>query len=207
MACGVLSVKQLQILEYIKSEILAKGYPPTVREICNHVHLSSTSSVHSHLETLERNGYIRRDPSKPRALELIDDTFNFGKKDTMYVPILNSITSAKSLYDERNIREYMPVPIEFACCNNYTFLIQSPDESMVNIGVLRGDLVFAEETNEVQNGDHVIALVDGLMTIKTLFIEDDEKCMLKPENDFMEPMFFDNIEIIGKMIGNFRIIK
>ena len=138
MSNGKISAKQQEILEYIKSQLLAKGYPPSVREICEAVHLKSTSSVHSHLETLEKNGYIRRDPTKPRAIEILDDSFNFNRREMVNVPVIGHVAAGEPLLAEQNIEEYFPIPMEFMP-NKQTFLLKVCGESMINAGILNGD--------------------------------------------------------------------
>ena len=186
MAYGKISKKQLEILEYIKSEILRIGYPPAVREICEAVNLKSTSSVHSHLETLEKNGYIRRDPTKPRAIEIIDDTFNLTRREMVNVPIVGQVAAGEPILAEQNITNYFPIPIEFMP-NNETFLLTVKGESMINAGILDGDMVLVESTSVASNGEMVVALVDDSATVKT-FYKEEGIYRLQPENDTMEPI-------------------
>ena len=135
MAQGKISKKQLEILEYIKSQILERGFPPAVREICEAVNLKSTSSVHSHLETLEKNGYIRRDPTKPRAIEILDDSFNLTRREMVNVPIVGQVAAGEPILAQENIENYFPIPTEFMP-NNQTFLLKVKGESMINAGIL-----------------------------------------------------------------------
>lgn len=202
MAYGKISKKQLEILEYIKSEILRIGYPPAVREICEAVNLKSTSSVHSHLETLEKNGYIRRDPTKPRAIEIIDDTFNLTRREMVNVPIVGQVAAGEPILAEQNITNYFPIPIEFMP-NNETFLLTVKGESMINAGILDGDMVLVESTSVASNGEMVVALVDDSATVKT-FYKEEGIYRLQPENDTMEPIIVSEVEILGKVIGVFR---
>ena len=141
MVQGKISAKQLEILEYIKSQILERGFPPAVRDICEAVHLKSTSSVHSHLETLEKNGYIRRDPTKPRAIEILDDNFNFIRREMVNVPIVGRVAAGEPLLAEQNIENYFPIPMEYMP-NKQTFMLKVQGESMINAGILDGDCVF-----------------------------------------------------------------
>ena len=196
MAYGKISKKQLEILEYIKSEILRIGYPPAVREICEAVNLKSTSSVHSHLETLEKNGYIRRDPTKPRAIEIIDDTFNLTRREMVNVPIVGQVAAGEPILAEQNITNYFPIPIEFMP-NNETFLLTVKGESMINAGILDGDMVLVESTSVASNGEMVVALVDDSATVKT-FYKEEGIYRLQPENDTMEPIIVSEVEILGK---------
>ena len=205
MAYGKISKKQLEILEYIKSEILRIGYPPAVREICEAVNLKSTSSVHSHLETLEKNGYIRRDPTKPRAIEIIDDTFNLTRREMVNVPIVGQVATGEPILAEQNITNYFPIPIEFMP-NNETFLLTVKGESMINAGILDGDMVLVESTSVASNGEMVVALVDDSATVKT-FYKEEGIYRLQPENDTMEPIIVSEVEILGKVIGVFRFFQ
>ena len=205
MAYVKISKKQLEILEYIKSEILRIGYPPAVREICEAVNLKSTSSVHSHLETLEKNGYIRRDPTKPRAIEIIDDTFNLTRREMVNVPIVGQVAAGEPILAEQNITNYFPIPIEFMP-NNETFLLTVKGESMINAGVLDGDMVLVESTSVASNGEMVVALVDDSATVKT-FYKEESIYRLQPENDTMEPIIVSEVEILGKVIGVFRFFQ
>ena len=205
MAYGKISKKQLEIWEYIKSEILRIGYPPAVREICEAVNLKSTSSVHSHLETLEKNGYIRRDPTKPRAIEIIDDTFNLTRREMVNVPIVGQVAAGEPILAEQNITNYFPIPIEFMP-NNETFLLTVKGESMINAGILDGDMVLVESTSVASNGEMVVALVDDSATVKT-FYKEEGIYRLQPENDTMEPIIVSEVEILGKVIGVFRFFQ
>lgn len=205
MAYGKISKKQLEILEYIKSEILRIGYPPAVREICEAVNLKSTSSVHSHLETLEKNGYIRRDPTKPRAIEIMEDTFNLTRREMVNVPIVGQVAAGEPILAEQNITNYFPIPVEFMP-NNETFLLTVKGESMINAGILDGDMVLVESTSVVSNGDMAVALVDDSATVKT-FYKEEGIYRLQPENDTMEPIIVSEVEILGKVIGVFRFFE
>ena len=205
MPQGKISKKQLEILEYIKSEILRIGYPPAVREICEAVNLKSTSSVHSHLETLEKNGYIRRDPTKPRAIEIIDDNFNLTRRDMVNVPIVGQVAAGEPILAEQNITDYFPIPVEFMP-NNDTFLLSVKGESMINAGILNGDFVLVEMTPVASNGEMVVALVNDSATVKT-FYKEDNCYRLQPENDTMEPIIVTEVEILGKVIGVFRFFQ
>ena len=139
MAQGKITPKQQQILEYIKESILRKGYPPSVREICEAVGLKSTSSVHSHLEALERNGYIRRDPTKPRTIEIIDDCFNLSRRELVNVPMIGTVAAGQPILAEENIENYFPIPVELLP-NQQTFMLRVKGESMINAGILSGDI-------------------------------------------------------------------
>ncbi|OUP50832.1 transcriptional repressor LexA [Lachnoclostridium sp. An181] len=202
MTQGKISKKQMEILEYIKEQILTRGYPPAVREICEAVNLKSTSSVHSHLETLEKNGYIRRDPTKPRAIEIIDDSFNLTRREMANVPMIGRVAAGEPLLAQENIENYFPIPVEFMP-NNDAFLLTVKGESMVNAGIFDGDYVLVEKQNTAENGDMVVALVGDGATVKT-FYREEGVFRLQPENDFMDPIIVEQVEILGKVIGVFR---
>ena len=203
MSYGKISPKQTEILEYIKSEIINRGFPPAVREICEAVNLKSTSSVHSHLETLERNGYIRRDPTKPRAIEIVDDNFNLTRRELVNVPVVGRVAAGEPILAVENVENYFPIPAEFMP-NSQTFMLNVKGESMINAGILDGDMVLVEMTSASENGDMVVALVNEEATVKTFYKETDHY-RLQPENDYMEPIIVkDNLLILGKVIGTMR---
>lgn len=206
MAYGKISAKQQEILDYIKAEILNKGFPPAVREICEAVHLKSTSSVHSHLETLEKNGYIRRDPTKPRAIEIIDDNFNLVRREVVNVPLLGKVAAGEPLLAVENVESYFPIPAEYMP-NSQIFMLEVKGDSMINAGILSGDQVIVEQKNTAHNGDMVVALVDDGATVKTYYKEDGYY-RLQPENDYMDPIIVrDNLQILGKVIGVLRFMN
>ena len=205
MAQGKISAKQQEILDYIKSQILERGFPPAVRDICEAVHLKSTSSVHSHLETLEKNGYIRRDSTKPRAIEILDEAFNFTRREMVNVPIVGRVAAGEPLLAEQNIEEYFPIPMEFMP-NKQTFLLKVCGESMINAGILNGDYVLAQEENTAHNCDMVVAMIEDGATVKT-FYKEEGVIRLQPENDFMDPIIVPDCTILGKVIGMFRFMR
>ena len=205
MAYGKISDKQREILEYIKSEILKKGYPPTVRDICEAVYLKSTSSVHSHLETLEKNGYIRRDPTKPRAIEIIDDNFNLTRRELVNVPIIGQVAAGQPILATENIENYFPIPAEYMP-NAETFMLKVKGESMINAGIFNGDAILVERCISARNGDMVVALIDDSATVKT-FYKEDGHIRLQPENDTMDPIIVPDCEILGKVFGVFRLFR
>lgn len=202
MAYGKISSKQREILEYIKQEILNKGYPPAVREICEAVDLKSTSSVHSHLETLEKNGYIRRDPTKPRAIEIIDDNFNLTRREVVNVPMVGYVAAGQPILAVENIEGYFPIPAEFMP-NQNSFMLKVKGESMINAGILNGDSVLVKQQSDAKNGDMVVAMVEDSATVKTFYRENGH-IRLQPENDTMGPIIVDDCTIIGKVFGVFR---
>ncbi len=202
MPNGKITAKQQEILEYMKKEILSKGYPPSVREICDAVSLKSTSSVHAHLETLEKNGYIRRDPTKPRAIEILDDEFNLTRREVVNIPIIGEVAAGQPLLAVENIKDYFTIPVEFMP-KNECFILVVKGESMINIGILNGDMILVERRQDVRNGEIVVALVDDSATVKT-FYKEDGYIRLQPENDTMEPIIVQTCEILGKVIGLYR---
>ena len=203
MAYGKITAKQKEILEFIKSEILKKGYPPAVREICETVSLKSTSSVHSHLETLEKNGYIRRDPTKPRAIEIMDDSFQMVRHEMTSLPIIGTVAAGLPILAEQNIEGYFPIPTDMVP-KGESFVLHVKGDSMVNAGIFNGDSIFVTVCNTASNGDTVVALVDDSATVKTYYKENGHY-RLQPENDNMEPIILDNVEILGKVYGVFRL--
>ena len=210
MAYGKISKKQKEILEFIKSEILNRGYPPAVREICEAVNLKSTSSVHSHLETLEKNGYIRRDPTKPRAIEVTDEQFNLARRESVNVPVIGTVAAGLPILAQENIENYLPVPAEYMP-KNQCFMLRVKGESMIRAGINSGDLVLVEQRKDVYNGDMVVALLGDGATVKTFYKEDDH-IRLQPENETMEPIivrpeFERRFEILGKVFGVLRLIR
>lgn len=202
MSKGKISPKQKEILEYIKSQILERGFPPAVRDICEAVHLKSTSSVHSHLETLEKNGYIKKDPSKPRAIEILDDNFNFIRREMVNVPIVGRVAAGEPLLAQQNIESYFPIPMEYMP-NKQTFMLTVKGESMINAGIFDGDMILVEQCQNANNGEMIVALVEDGATVKT-FYKEEGFIRLQPENDTMEPIIVENVQILGKVIGVFR---
>ena len=205
MSYGRITDKQREILEYIKKEILNRGYPPTVRDICESVNLKSTSSVHSHLETLEKNGYIRRDPTKPRAIEIVDDNFNLTRREFANVPLIGQVAAGQPLLAVENIESYFPIPTEFMP-NAESFMLKVKGESMINAGIFDGDNILVEKCDNVHNGDIVVALIDDSATVKT-FYKEDGHIRLQPENDTMDPIIVPDCKIVGKVFGVFRFWK
>lgn len=206
MAYGKISKKQQEILDYIKSEILNKGYPPAVREICEAVSLKSTSSVHSHLETLEKNGYIRRDPTKPRAIEVIDDQFNLTRRETVNVPLVGTVAAGQPILAQENIENYFPVPAEYMPAGQ-SFMLKVKGDSMIRAGINSGDLVLVEQRKDVRNGDIVVALLEDSATVKT-FYKEKGHIRLQPENETMDPIIVDkNCDILGKVFGVLRFMR
>lgn len=206
MATGKISTKQREILEYIKSEILNRGYPPAVREICEAVNLKSTSSVHSHLETLEKNGFIRRDPTKPRAIEICDDNFQMVRTEMASLPIIGTVAAGTPILAEENIDSYFPVPAEIVPNGAPSFVLKVKGDSMINAGIFNGDQIFVQQCNTARNGDTIVALIDDSATVKTFYKEKDH-IRLQPENDDMDPIIVNDCQILGKVFGVFRYYK
>jgi len=201
-----LSQKQIEILLYIKNEIQRKGYPPAVREICKGVELKSTSTVHGHLEKLESKGYIRKDPTKPRAIEILDqeDDFLLLRKKTVDIPIVGKVTAGVPILAVENIEDTYPVPVELVEGHD-VFLLKVLGESMIDAGILDGDLVLVQQQQTANSGDIIVALLDEDATIKRFFKEENQ-IRLQPENQFMDPIIVHDIGILGKVIGLFREI-
>ena len=205
MSQGKISKKQEEILEYIKSQILVRGFPPAVREICEAVDLKSTSSVHSHLEALEKNGYIRRDATKPRAIEIIDDNFNLTRREVVNVPLIGQVAAGQPLLAVENITSYFPIPAEFVP-KEEVFMLKVKGDSMINIGIYDNDQIIVKKQSTAANGEIVVALVDDSATVKR-FYKEDGHIRLQPENDYMDPIILPDVEIIGKVFGVFRFFR
>ncbi len=205
MAFEKTTAKQQEILDYIKNEILKKGYPPTVREICETVGLKSTSSVHSHLETLEKNGYIRRDPTKPRAIEICDDGFQMLRTEMVSLPVIGNVAAGLPILAEENIESYFPVPADVVP-KGESFILNVHGDSMINAGIFDGDRVFVNTCSTAENGSIVVALIDDSATVKT-FYKEDGHIRLQPENDSMAPIIVNDCQILGRVFGIFRFYR
>ena len=195
-----LNDKQLLIYEFLKDFTSEKGYPPTVREICKAVGLKSTSSVHGHLKHLEKEGLIKRDPTKPRALEIVDSVV---KKEMINVPIIGRVTAGLPILANENIEDSFPLPVDYVKHNNDLFMLKISGSSMIKAGILDGDFAIIERTQTASNGDKIVALIENEATLKTFYRENDH-IRLQPENDEMEPIIVDNCSILGKLIGIYR---
>ena len=205
MAKQRITAKQQEILDYIKSEILNRGFPPSVRQICDAVNLKSTSSVHAHLETLEKNGYIRRDAAHSRAIEVVDGMFKLSRREVVNVPMVGSVAAGQPILAVENIENYFPIPSEFMP-NEQTFMLRVKGESMINAGILDGDLILVRQQQTARDGDMVVALVDDSATVKT-FYRENGYFRLQPENDTMDPILIHGeLRILGKVIGVFRFL-
>ena len=191
----------------LKQEILTKGYPPSVREICDAVGLKSTSTVHGYLERLEKKGLIRRDPTKPRAIEILDDTTYVFKKELINVPIVGRVTAGQPILAVENIEDTFPIPAQYLHNkNNDVFMLTVEGDSMVEAGILDGDMVLVEKKPTAQNGDMVVALIEDEATVKTFYKEVDH-IRLQPENSAMEPIIVKDVTILGKVIGVIRMFQ
>ena len=204
MANAKLTEKQQAILQYIKESILKRGYPPAVREICQAVNLRSTSSVHAHLESLERKGYIRKDPSKPRTIEVVDESFNLTRREMVNVPLLGEVAAGVPMFAEENISDYFPFPADMLP-NADIFMLKVKGDSMVNVGIFDNDKILVAKQNHANNGDIVVALMDDTATVKTYYKEKNY-IRLQPQNDDMEPILVKDVSILGKVIGLFRMM-
>ncbi len=199
-----LSKRQQQILEFIRSEVANKGYPPSVREIGEAVGLNSSSTVHGHLQKLEEYGYIRRDPAKPRAIELLDDESGVHRVRAVHVPLVGRVTAGTPVLAVENIEEYYPIPNDFVDHHDDVFLLRVQGDSMIEAGILDQDFALVEKSSTAENGDIVVALVDGEeATIKRFYHEGDH-IRLQPENQAMTPILTTNVTILGRVIGVFR---
>lgn len=208
-----LSAKQKQILDFLKSEIRSKGYPPSVREICVAVSLSSTSSVHAQLNTLENKGYIKRDPSKPRTIEILEDDFysyreistnvEMINQDTVSLPVVGRVAAGEPIFADQNIDDYFSLNAAYVPVGAKTFVLRVKGESMINVGIYDGDLLIVSEQSSAHNGEIVVALVDDSATVKT-FYKEDGYYRLQPENDTMDPIIVEECQILGKVVGLYR---
>lgn len=205
MTKNTLTSKQQEILDFIKSEIMTKGYPPAVREICEAVKLKSTSSVHAHLESLEKKGYIRKDPTKPRTIEICDDNFNMVRTEMVSIPVVGNVAAGTPILAQQNIESYFPIPLEYVP-QGEAFILKVRGNSMVNIGIMNGDNVLVESCNTCRNGEVVVAMIEDGATVKT-FYKENGHIRLQPENDEMEPIIVDKCTILGKVFGVYRFYK
>ena len=196
--------KSQEILDYIKQQQMEKGYPPSVREICEAVGLKSTSTVHGHLDRLEKKGHIRRDKTKPRAIEILDEDTYYIPKDLVYVPVLGRVTAGQPILAVENIEETFPLPSQYLP-NSDVFMLKVEGESMIGAGIFDGDQVIVKKQEYAENGDYVVALMEDEATIKT-FYREKGYVRLQPENPSMEPIITRDIRILGKVIGLFRML-
>lgn len=222
-------LRQNKILDFMKKEVADKGYPPTVREICNALNIRSTSTVHKDLEVLRRLGYIKKDPAKPRALVILDKSDNNEKpsqftsdnvskananinnvtkveEEVVSIPLLGNIAAGTPILADNNINDTFPVPARFLNQGN-NFMLKVRGDSMIEAGIFHGDYILVKETQHANNGDIVVAIIESFeseATVKTFYREDDGRIRLQPENPNMNPMIFDYIQIAGIVTGVFR---
>lgn len=201
---GNLSKRQSEILKYIKSCIIKKGYPPSVREIGAAVGLSSSSSVHSNLEALEKKGYIRKSPNKSRTIEVVDEDFSYKKNNTVNIPLLGEVAAGQPIFAQENISDYFPVPAQLLPKAD-AFMLTVHGDSMINAGIYDGDCIIVAKQTSAQDGDIVVVLLEDSATVKT-FYKEKEFIRLQPENDTMEPILVKEAVILGKVAGLFRKI-
>lgn len=195
-------IKKQQILDFIKSEVKRCGYPPSVRDICNAVNFKSTSSVHKYLSILEQEGYIRKDPAKPRAIEVLDESFNTLRKDLINIPVIGTVAAGTPILAQENIESYIPLLAD-RLPNKDLFILNVKGDSMINCGIFNGDQIIVEQCSTAENSEIVVALVDDSATVKRFFKEDDH-IRLQPENDTMDPIILPDVTILGKVTGLLR---
>lgn len=202
-----LSKRQQDILDFIKSEVRHKGYPPSVREIGEAVGLASSSTVHGHLARLESKGLIRRDPTKPRAIEILDNNqSDIPQIKVINVPIVGKVTAGLPITAVENVEEFFPLPENLAPADEQLFMLEVMGESMIEAAILDGDYVIVRQQNTANNGDIVVAMTEeDEATVKRFFKEKDY-FRLQPENSTMEPIILRNVSILGKVIGVYRHI-
>ncbi|WFD12038.1 transcriptional repressor LexA [Tepidibacter hydrothermalis] len=203
-----LTDKQIEILNFLKLQINKKGYPPSVREICSAVNLKSTSTVHSHLSKLEEKGYIRKDKTKPRAIEILDSNEEdiFSRKKTIDIPLVGNVTAGSPILAIENIEELIPLPSSLIDANN-TFMLRVQGDSMINAGILDGDYIIVNKQNTARNGEIVVVLTEDNESTVKRFFKEENRIRLQPENPYMEPMYFNNVKILGTLKGVFRVVK
>lgn len=195
---------QQRILDYIKSEIQTKGYPPSVREIALAVGLKSTSTVHGHLQRLEKRGLLHRDAMKPRAMEVVGDP-NFVRNNSTAVPVVGRVTAGLPILAEENLDEYVAIP-EVMLGEGEHFILLVRGDSMIDAGILDGDYIVVRKTNEAKNGEIVVAMIEDSATVKRFFKENGH-FRLQPENKSMEPIYADDVTILGKVVSLYRLVK
>jgi len=199
-----LTERQRQVLQFIKEEIRAKGYPPSVREIGEAIGLSSSSTVHGHMARLEEKGFIRRDPTKPRAIEVLDESFSLPRKRTVNVPVVGRVTAGLPIFADQNIEDHFPLPADFVRGDETDlFFLTVQGESMIEAGILDGDYVLVRRQATALNGDIVVALIEDEATVKR-FYKEQGHIRLQPENRFMDPIIVPNAQILGKVVGLIR---
>ena len=197
------SKRQEDILEFIKEEVRTKGYPPSVREIGEAVGLASSSTVHGHLNRLESKGLIRRDPTKPRAIEILDQD-NISKQGVIHVPLVGKVTAGLPITAIENIEEYFPIPDSYGTSDDHIFMLEIMGESMIEAGILDGDYVIVKQQASANNGDIVVAMTEENEATVKRFYKEDGHFRLQPENSSMDPIIVENVSILGKVVGLYR---
>jgi repressor LexA len=199
-----LTERQRQVLQFIKEEIRQRGYPPSVREIGEAIGLSSSSTVHGHMARLEEKGYIRRDPTKPRAIEVLGDSGGAPHKRTVQVPILGRVTAGLPIYAEQHVEDHFPLPVDFVRADEADlFFLTVQGDSMIEAGILDGDYVLVRRQQQASNGEIVVAMIEEEATVKR-FYKEQGRIRLQPENRFMDPIIVPSAQILGKVIGLVR---
>ena len=198
------SKRQEAILQFIKDEVRAKGYPPSVREIGEAVGLASSSTVHGHLARLENKGLIRRDPTKPRAIEILDGDDTIARQEVIHVPLIGKVTAGSPITAIENIEEYFPLPDTYGTAEDQLFMLEIMGESMIEAGILNGDYVIVKKQSTANNGDIVVAMtMDDEATVKR-FYKEKTHFRLQPENSSMAPIIVENVTVLGKVVGLYR---
>ncbi|MBU8677214.1 transcriptional repressor LexA [Bacillus subtilis] len=201
-----LSKRQLDILRFIKAEVKSKGYPPSVREIGEAVGLASSSTVHGHLARLETKGLIRRDPTKPRAIEILDEEVDIPQSQVVNVPVIGKVTAGSPITAVENIEEYFPLPDRMVPPDEHVFMLEIMGDSMIDAGILDKDYVIVKQQNTANNGEIVVAMTEEDEATVKRFYKEDTHIRLQPENPTMEPIILQNVSILGKVIGVFRTV-
>jgi len=194
---------QKVVYNYLKSQIKENGYPPSVREICDAIGLSSTSSVHAHLETLASKGWIRRSKAKNRSIEILEEGFYSPLREVVNVPILGTVAAGAPIYADENVEDTFPIPVEYLQTSNDHFMLRIRGDSMVDCGIFNNDLVIVRQQSTATNGDIVVALIDDSATVKTYYKERG-RFRLQPENSEYSPIIVDEVTILGIVTGLFR---
>ncbi|MGV2620148.1 UNVERIFIED_CONTAM: transcriptional repressor LexA [Halobacillus marinus] len=203
-----LSKRQQEILDFIKEQVVLKGYPPSVREIGQSVGLASSSTVHGHLSRLEKKGFIRRDPTKPRAIEVIEleEDHSIPRSEVAYAPVIGKVTAGSPITAVENIEEYVPLPDTLAGTDDNTFVLIVQGESMIEAGILDGDMVVVRQQQTAQNGDIVVAMTEEEEATVKRFFKEQNHIRLQPENATMEPIILNDVSILGRVVGLYRTV-
>lgn len=199
-----ISKRQEDILAFIKEEVKTKGYPPSVREIGEAVGLASSSTVHGHLSRLENKGLIRRDPTKPRAIEILDSEDQMTKQAVIHVPLVGKVTAGLPITAIENVEEYFPLPDTYGADSDQLFMLEIMGESMIEAGILDGDLVIVKKSSTANNGDIVVAMTEENEATVKRFYKEKDHIRLQPENASMEPIIVNNVTILGHVVGLYR---